>query len=177
VLITRQQIIDIFTAIKTAVEGVLSIDGTVDSTVQNWPASQTVDGTVAVSNTERSITASALPTGAATEAKQDTSNTSLTAIKNAVEGTVDVQLTGSNAEVESTQDTQVATTVVTYNRAVGASMMEVYVESGLIRIRTDGSPATAITGEPLGDGFAGCWSVSALSIYYVGNSTITVVSR
>jgi hypothetical protein len=99
VLITRQQIIDIFTAIKTAVEGVLSIDGTVDSTVQNWPASQTVDGTVAVSNTERSITASALPTGAATEAKQDTSNTSLTAIKNAVEGTVDVQLTGSSLDL------------------------------------------------------------------------------
>ena len=99
------------------------------------------------------------------------------AIQNAVEGTIDVELTGSSAEVESAQDTQVATTVETYNRAAGATMMELYVESGYVRIRTDGSPASAITGEPLGEGFAGCWSVSALSVYYVGDSTITVVSR
>ena len=77
-LITRQQIIDIFNAIKDAVEGVLTIDGSVDSTVQNWPtkqqvnlsqdgtdnkvdvdfpASQTVDGTVGVNSLP------ALPTG------------------------------------------------------------------------------------------------------------------
>ena len=75
-LITRQQIIDIFNAIKDAVEGVLTIDGSVDSTVQNWPtkqqvnlsqdgtdnkvdvdfpASQTVDGSVDVDNFPTSI--------------------------------------------------------------------------------------------------------------------------
>jgi hypothetical protein len=152
VLITRQQIIDIFTAIKTAVEGVLSIDGTVDSTVQNWPASQTVDGTVAVSNTERSITASALPTGAATEAKQDTSNTSLTAIKNAVEGTVDVQLTGSNAanyESVTVANTAIGLTAGTYGANIYALIT---CETAQIRFRIDGTNPTASEGHILNPG-------------------------
>ena len=77
-MITRQQIIDIFTAIKTAVEGSIpaggnaigSVDvdnfptsieventagGSVDVDVQNFPATQTVDGTVGVNNLPESI--------------------------------------------------------------------------------------------------------------------------
>ena len=49
-----------------------------------------------------------------------------------------VALTGSNVEVSSAQDTQIATTAKEYLKAAGASQLEVYVESGYIRVRTDG---------------------------------------
>ena len=61
-LITRQQIIDIFTAIRDAliairttdgikkIDETVTVDGAVNSTVQNWPVSQTVDGTVGVNS-------------------------------------------------------------------------------------------------------------------------------
>ena len=49
-------------------------------------------------------------------------------------------LSGSNAEVASTQDTQIATTAKEYLKAGGASQIEVYVESGYVRVRTDGQP-------------------------------------
>lgn len=88
-----------------------------------------------------------------------------------------VQLSGSIAEKASAQDTQVATTVKPYNRAAGASQMEVYCESGSIRVRTDGAACTATTGEPIGTGFVGKWSVASISLYYVAGSTVTVVSR
>lgn len=44
------------------------------------------------------VKASALPTGAATGAKQDTGNTALADIKTAVEGTIDTRVTGGNVE-------------------------------------------------------------------------------
>ena len=49
-LITRQQIIDIFNAIKTAVEGAIPAGGNAIGSVDvdNFPATQTVDGTVGV---------------------------------------------------------------------------------------------------------------------------------
>jgi hypothetical protein len=84
---------------------------------------------------------------------------------------------GSNAEKASAQDTQVATTAETYTRAVGATQIEVYVESGNVRVRTDGEACTATTGEPLAAGFYGKWSVASISLYYVAASTVTVVSR
>ena len=55
--------------------------------------------------------------------------------------------------------------------------MEVYVESGFVRVRTDGEAATATTGQPIGPGFGESWAVESISVYYVVDSTITVVSR
>ena len=90
---------------------------------------------------------------------------------------VDAQLTGSNAEVVSAQDAQVSTIAQTYIRAVDATQIEVYVESGYVRVRTDGEAATPTTGEPFGPGYGGAWTVNSISVYYVADSTITVVSR
>lgn len=92
-------------------------------------------------------------------------------------GAVPAQLTGSIAEKASAQDTQVVTTVKAYARAAGASQIEVYVESGSVRVRTDGQACTATTGEPLSAGFYSKWNVATLSVYYAANSTVTVVSR
>ena len=88
-----------------------------------------------------------------------------------------VQLTGSKAEVASEQDTQVATTVVTYTKPAGASQMEAYCEAGYIRVRTDGQPCTSTTGEPIAPGFGSGWSVDSISVYFIQESVITVVSR
>ena len=88
-----------------------------------------------------------------------------------------VKVTGSKAEQASAQDTQVATTVVAYARAAGATEIGIFVESGSVRIRTDGTAATATTGVPLGDGFVEFFAVASVSVYYVENSIITVVSR
>lgn len=88
-----------------------------------------------------------------------------------------VSINGSNAEVASQQDTMTATVAKTYIRAVGASQIEVFVESGNVRVRTDGQAATADTGEPLGDGFSKIWTVASLSIYPTINAIVTVVSR
>lgn len=90
---------------------------------------------------------------------------------------VDAQLTGSKAEQASAQDTQLATVAKTYNRAVGATQMEVYCESGYIRVRTDGQPCTSTTGEPIAVGFGACWAVGSISVFYVQESIVTVVSR
>jgi len=91
--------------------------------------------------------------------------------------TVGLTLSGSKAEIASAQDSNLATVVEAYTRAVGATQMEVYVESGSIRVRTDGVACTATTGEPLGAGFYGKWAVASISIYNVAASTYTVVSR
>ena len=91
--------------------------------------------------------------------------------------TLPVEVTGSKAEAESLQDTQLATVVETYNRAAGATEMELYIEEGYVRVRTDGSPCTSTTGEPIGKGFAGVWAVASLSVYYMQESVVTVVSR
>ena len=93
------------------------------------------------------------------------------------DGNQRVQLTGSLPEVASAQYTEVASTVQTYTRAAGASRMDVFVESGYVRVRTDGQPCTATTGEPIGAGFCAGWPVASISVYYSGDSVITVVSR
>lgn len=86
-------------------------------------------------------------------------------------------LIGSSPEVASAQDTQVATTVQTHNRAVGASQIELYVETGYVRVRTDGQPCTGTTGEPIAAGFGSAWRAESISVYYIQESVITVVSR
>ena len=88
-----------------------------------------------------------------------------------------VSITGSLANIETIQDTQVEATVKEYNTAVGANEMGVYVELGSIRVRTDGLPATAITGVPMGEGFYEFWRATSISIYYNEYATVTVVSR
>lgn len=145
---------------------------------------------------------SALPTGAATEAKQTDLEALVGALASAavtdptasasqialfkgilkqLQGDGDkansFDVIGSVAEKASAKHTQVITTVSTYNRAALATQIEVYVESGSVRVRTDGVAATATTGEPLTEGFMGAWAVASISVYYVEQSTITVVSR
>ncbi len=88
-----------------------------------------------------------------------------------------VQAAGKKREIASSQETEVATSSEIYARAAGASDIGVYVESGSVRVRTDGLQATATTGIPLGEGFFEFWVVAAISVYYVADSTITVVSR
>lgn len=88
-----------------------------------------------------------------------------------------VQLSGSKPEQASEQDTQVATTVKTYTKPAGASQMEVYCETGYIRVRTDGETCTGTTGEPIAPGFGSGWQVDSISVYFIQESVITVVSR
>jgi len=92
-------------------------------------------------------------------------------------GNVKTVVNGSLANIETIQDTQVEATVKEYNTAVGANEMGVYVELGSIRVRTDGLPATAITGVPMGEGFYEFWRATSISIYYNEYATVTVVSR
>ena len=87
------------------------------------------------------------------------------------------RLVGNSAEVDSVQYAEPAGTTVTYSLADGASKIELYLESGYVRVRTDGQPATATTGEPLGEGFGACWAVDSISVYCVEDSVFTVVSR
>ena len=96
---------------------------------------------------------------------------------NQTSGDQKVQLSGNIAEKASAQHSESATTVKTYTRAAGATRIEVYVESGRVRIRTDGEPCTAVTGEPLGEGFGAAWAVPSISVLFVDDSVITVVSR
>ena len=90
---------------------------------------------------------------------------------------VPVTLKGSTAELASAQDTQLATVVETYTRAEGAKQIEIYCESGSVRIRTDGVACTATTGIPLAADYAVAFEVASVSVYYVQESIITVVSR
>ncbi len=86
-------------------------------------------------------------------------------------------LSGSSAQLSSLQETNSAATVKTYTATSGAIKMTVYCESGFIRIRSDGEPCTATTGVPLGEGWAQDFNVASISIYFVEESVITVVSE
>jgi hypothetical protein len=90
---------------------------------------------------------------------------------------ISMSLSGSKPEQASAQDTQVATTAKTYTKAAGATQMEVYCETGYIRVRTDGEACTSTTGEPIAAGFGSGWQVDSISVYYIQESVITVVSR
>jgi hypothetical protein len=63
------------------------------------------------------------------------------------------------------------------SRDVRATQIEVFVESGFVRIRTDGKTATDSTGEPLGAGYSDEWNCVAISVYATEDSVITVVNR
>ena len=117
---------------------------------------------------------------AAMETELGLAKTELAAIKGMLtDGTAkgEVTLSGNIAELSSAQYAEPATTVKTYTRAVGATRIEVYVETGRVRIRTDGQPCTAVTGEPLGEGFGAAWAAPSISVLFVSDAVITVVSR
>ena len=101
----------------------------------------------------------------------------LKALEDKLAETLTVQLSGSKVEQASAQDTQVATTAKTYTKAAGASQIEVYCETGYIRVRTDGEACTSTTGEPIAAGFGSGWQADSISVYYIQESVITVVSR
>ena len=86
-------------------------------------------------------------------------------------------LNGAGKEIFSVQETKLAEAVTTYTRKSGASRIEIYVESGSIRVRTDGSAATISTGEPMAAGVGGAFTVKTLSVYTVANAVYTVVHR
>lgn len=149
--------------LESAKQALASLDGKAATATKQDAAKGVLDDISAA------VTAAAA--AAATEA-------TLALIKNALtDGTQKVQLSGSIVEKSSAQHTEVATTVKTYTRAAGASRMDVFVESGRVRIRTDGEPCTAVTGEPLGEGFGAAWTAPSISVLFVDDAVITVVSR
>lgn len=93
------------------------------------------------------------------------------------EESIPVGIKCAPAEITSAKHTEMFGTVSTYTRADGASQIEIYVETGYIRIRTDGEPCTEETGEPLGAGFGMAWCVPSISVYFADDATVTVVSR
>jgi len=96
---------------------------------------------------------------------------------NSSNNTFDVSQKGSKVEISSMQENNLAETEKTYAKATGANEIEVYIESGYARIRTDGNQATATTGEPLGEGIMASYAVDSISIYFVSDTTLTVVNR
>jgi len=140
-----------------------------------------------------------LPDGASTAANQAgvltelaTLKADLAAVKAALQGTLNTKLTGSSlqngdsipvgikgapAEIASAKHTEMFGAVAEYAKAEGASQIEIYVETGYVRIRTDGQPCTEDTGEPLGAGFGMAWCVPSISVYFADDATVTVVSR
>lgn len=57
-------------------------------------------------------------------------------------------------------------------RRKGKAGIWVQVESGTVRVRTDGSEATATTGELIGAGFAERYDVAALSVIAMGSGAV-----
>jgi hypothetical protein len=98
-------------------------------------------------------------------------------IFNSDNNSVNVSQNGSKGEISSVQEDNLAETEKTYNKEAGANEIEVYIESGYARVRTDGNPATATTGEPLGEGLMASYAVDSVSIYFVADTTLTVVNR
>ncbi len=88
-----------------------------------------------------------------------------------------VRLGGVKAEIESEQFTRDPTDVTTHDLPEGATQLEIYCESGYIRVCTNGDDCTATTGEPIAPGFGAGWSVPSVSVFPVQESVYTVVSR
>lgn len=88
-----------------------------------------------------------------------------------------VQVAGHKAEISSEQIT-LGENPQAIQRATGASKIEIYVESGEVRVRTDGQDASLTTGQPLGAGFMDVFAVDELSVFRVTDEAIiTVVHR
>lgn len=80
-------------------------------------------------------------------------------------------------EVSSLKYTDVAGGITNHALADEENFIEVHVELGSVRVRTDGELATAITGELLSQGYYDAWNTS-ISVYAVTPTVIyTVVHR
>jgi hypothetical protein len=88
-------------AIETAVEGTLTVSGTVAVTGVATAANQTTElaHLAAIETAVEGTLTVGLPTGASTAARQDTGNTALAAIQTAVE-TLDNTVAGSELQVD-----------------------------------------------------------------------------
>jgi ferric-dicitrate binding protein FerR (iron transport regulator) len=84
-----------------------------------------------------------------------------------------VELIGSTGE-EASSETSVGATAVTVNRSAGATEIEVYVLSGFVNVRSDGSAATATTGRPVGAGFSLRVAAATISLFRYGSVNATV---
>lgn len=90
---------------------------------------------------------------------------------------VDAAVSGTVAEISS-ERIALGANPQAIQRATGASKIEIYVESGEVRVRTDGQDATLTTGQPLGAGFMDVFAVDELSVFRVTDAAIiTVVHR
>lgn len=77
-----------------------------------------------------------------------------------------------------TRHTISAGSVAAIDAETGATRLELTVEEGTIRVRSDGSTATATTGEPMWPGDRRIWSVTSLSVLAVDvDSVVTSISR
>ena len=94
---------------------------------------------------------------------------------------VPTKLTGSTAEVASSEDTQLATVAESYNRAEEATQIEVYVRSGEVNVlgrkAGDTTDCTATTGTPVSAGDGVRYFDPSVSVYFLQESVIRVVSR
>jgi hypothetical protein len=149
-----------------------------------------------------SVTLAADSIGLATSAKQTTIighidgiETSLTTIEGYIDGlegyvdgleakldTLAAELI-PGAELASAQYSVSAAAVDTRNRHASGSVIEIHVESGSVRVRTDGTAATATTGEPLAAisgvsvAVAAWRGPASISVYAVTDAVYTIVSR
>ena len=87
-----------------------------------------------------------------------------------------MQLTGSKVDDGGTQYTLASGGTQALTRAAGKTNLEIYVESGAVRVRADGTTATATTGRPVGEGKVFVLNAASASLYATSASTVTVVS-
>lgn len=77
-----------------------------------------------------------------------------------------------------TQYTVSAGATSTITAESGATRLELIVEEGILRVRSDGGTPTLTTGEPMWPGDRRTWGVTTLSVLAVGVDTIvTSMSR
>lgn len=91
-----------------------------------------------------------------------------------------IKVTGRSAGDAGTQYSIAAAGNQAVPLSAGKSLIEVSVDSGDVRIRDDGSAATATTGEPWSTGTAarGPYGFTAsINIYAVTAAVVTVVQR
>ena len=56
-------------------------------------------------------------------------------------------------------------------------IIQLFVEEGEVRVRTDGKDCTFGTGQPMGEGYSNSWNASSISVKAIEDSVITVVYR
>lgn len=90
-------------------------------------------------------------------------------IKNAIQRPI---LKLEKSSTRYTESAGVSKIYNTSNQEIG-----LYIESGAVRVTSNGEPATATTGIPLGEGYYNYWPTNAVSVYFEQDSVLTVVSR